>query len=56
MGLRIAGKVVCGSLCILFLLLALIWIFPKDQEHILRAVVFAILSHTSATCYRYFEY
>ncbi len=56
MKLRLAGKIVCGSLCIVFVLLALIYGSQKDGEHLLRSVTFAILSLTSAASYRYFEY
>ncbi len=56
MNVRITGKIVCACLCIIFLLLALIWVFPDREIHILRAIVFALLSLTSATGYRYFEY
>lgn len=55
MKLRLAGKIVCGSLSIVFVILALIYVRLSD-EHIQRAIVLAILSLTSAVSYRYFEY
>ena len=55
MKLRLAGKIVCGCLCILFVLLSLIYA-RLSGEHVLRAIVLSVLSLTSAVAYRYFEY
>ncbi len=57
MKFRLAGKIICGSFCVIFVILALIYGSNlRAEEHILRGILFAVLSLTSATGYRYFEY
>ena len=57
---RTAGKIIAGSLTLAGIILAIIYAFnveemEKDFDHAVCAIVFAILSLTTATCYRYFE-
>ena len=56
---RTIGKVFLAIMTALFVLLAIIYAWgvndPEKLYHGARALSFAILSLTSATCYRYFE-
>lgn len=56
---RTTGKVLLGAMTVLLVLLAIIYAWNTDDPdklyHGVRALSFAILSLTTATCYRYFE-
>ncbi len=59
MRVRSTGKIIVGALIMLFALLAIIYTFQadtmEDLDRGVQALCFALLSLTSATCYRYFE-
>ena len=56
---RTIGKVFVGVMTVLMVLLAIIYALSVDEMentyHGVRALSFAILALTAATCYRYFE-
>ena len=56
---RTIGKVFVGVMTVLTVLLAIIYALSADDPeklyHGVRALSFAILALTAATCYRYFE-